>query len=87
MKHAAMLFAIGCTGRSIDRRGKGKDGKGAAADVKKLLTAFSAIQKSQESFQKEQRQLVAKQQEKLDEMAQTQAKLLKLLEQQAKQGA
>lgn len=75
-----MVFAIGCMGRSTDRRGNGKEGKGTAADVKKLLVAFSAIQKSQESFQKEQRK-------KLDEMAQTQAKLLKLLEQQAKQGA
>ena len=75
-----MVFVMGCTGRSTDRRGKSITRKGAAADVKKLLTAFSAIQKSQESFQKEQRK-------KLDEMAQTQAKLLKLLEQQAKKGA
>lgn len=80
MKRAAIVFAIGCTWRSTGRRGKGREGKGAATDVKKLLAAFGAIQKSQESFQKEQRK-------KLDEMAQTQAKLLKLLEQQAKQGA
>ena len=84
IKRAAMVFAFGCTGRSMvrstDRRGQGKEEKSAAADVKKLLAAFSAIQTSQESFQKEQRK-------KLDEMAQTQAKLLKLLEQQAKQGA
>ena len=84
IKRAAMVFTIGCTGRSMvrstDRRGQGKEEKSAAADVKKLLAAFSAIQTSQESFQNEQRK-------KLDEMAQTQAKLLKLLEQQAKQGA